>query len=45
MRSRGELRDRETLRVVYPSRVIAYAGLESGSSTTLRVREDGPSPP
>lgn len=38
---RGELRGRETLRVVYPSRDIAYAGLDGGSSTTLRVREDG----
>lgn len=38
---RGELRDRETLRVIYPSREVAYAGLEGGSSTTLRVREDG----
>jgi lia operon protein LiaG len=38
---RGELRGRETLRVVYPSESIAYAGLEAGSSTTLKVREDG----
>jgi DUF4097 and DUF4098 domain-containing protein YvlB len=38
---RGELRGRETLRVVYPSQDVAYAGLESGSSTTLKVREDG----
>jgi lia operon protein LiaG len=38
---RGELRDRETLRVVYPSQDVAYAGLESGSSTSLKVREDG----
>jgi DUF4097 and DUF4098 domain-containing protein YvlB len=38
---RGELRGRETLRVVYPAQDLAYAGLESGSSTTLKVREDG----
>jgi lia operon protein LiaG len=38
---RGELRGRETLRIVYPSREVAYAGLDGGSSTTLRVREDG----
>ena len=38
---RGELRGRETLRVVYPTQDLAYAGLESGSSTTLKVREDG----
>ena len=38
---RGELRGRETLRVVYPSQAIAYAGLEAGSSSTLKVREDG----
>ena len=38
---RGELRDRETLRVVYPSREVAYAGLEEGASTTLKVRDDG----
>ena len=38
---RGEVRDRETLRVIYPSQDIAYGGLEAGSSTTLKVREDG----
>jgi hypothetical protein len=38
---RGELRGRETLRVVYPSQDVSYAGLEAGSSTTLKVREDG----
>jgi hypothetical protein len=38
---RGELRGRETLRVVYPIQDLAYAGLESGSSTTLKVRDDG----
>ena len=38
---RGELHGWETLRVVYPSQEVAYAGLESGSSTSLKVREDG----
>jgi lia operon protein LiaG len=38
---RGEVQGRETLRVVYPTQDLAYAGLESGSSTTLKVREDG----
>ena len=37
----GELEGRETLRVIYPSQAIAYAGLEDGSSTTLKVRDDG----
>ena len=37
----GEVDDRETLRVLYPSDAIVYAGIERGSSTTLRVREDG----
>ena len=37
---RGELDDRETLRVVYPAESIVYS-VERGSSTTLRVREDG----
>jgi hypothetical protein len=37
----GELDGRETLRVVYPSESIVYSGLERGSSTTLKVREDG----
>ena len=37
----GDLDDRETLRVIYPSQSIVYAGIERGSSTTLRVREDG----
>ena len=27
--------------MVYPTQDLAYAGLESGSSTTLKVREDG----
>ncbi len=39
--ARGELRGWETLRVIYPSQDVAYAGLESGSSTSLKVREDG----
>jgi lia operon protein LiaG len=37
----GELDGWETLRVVYPATRIIYAGLEPGSSTTLKVREDG----
>ena len=37
----GEIDDRQTLRVRYPSDDIVYAGLEGGSSTTLRVRQDG----
>jgi lia operon protein LiaG len=37
----GELDGRETLRVLYPAETIVYAGMERGSSTTLRVREDG----
>jgi DUF4097 and DUF4098 domain-containing protein YvlB len=39
--ARGEVRGRETLRVIYPARDLAYAGLDQGSSTTLKVREDG----
>ncbi|HYC31473.1 MAG TPA: DUF4097 family beta strand repeat-containing protein [Gemmatimonadales bacterium] len=38
---RGEIDDRETLRVRYPADRIVYAGLQRGSSTELRVREDG----
>jgi lia operon protein LiaG len=38
---RGEVEGRETLRVLYPADLIVYAGMEPGSSTTLRVREDG----
>jgi lia operon protein LiaG len=38
---RGEVDGRETLRVVYPAESIVYTGIERGSSTTLRVREDG----
>lgn len=37
----GEIGGRETLRVVYPSDHIVYPPLGSGSSTQLRVREDG----
>ncbi len=36
----GELRGRQTLRVIYPSRRIIYRDLE-GSRTTLSVRDDG----
>lgn len=38
---RGELDGRETLRVVYPAESIVYSGLERGSSTSLKVRDDG----
>jgi len=38
---RGEVDSRETLRVVYPAESIVYSGIEHGSSTTLKVREDG----
>jgi hypothetical protein len=37
----GELDGRQTLRVVYPAEDIVYPALGRGSSTTLRVREDG----
>jgi DUF4097 and DUF4098 domain-containing protein YvlB len=36
----GEVEGRETLRVVYPAESVVYA-IERGSSTTLKVREDG----
>lgn len=38
---RGELQDRETLRIRYPADRVSYTGLDRGSSTELRVREDG----
>ena len=38
---RGELDGRETLRVVYPAGSIVYSGIDRGSSTTLKVRDDG----
>jgi hypothetical protein len=37
----GEIDGRQTLRVIYPDNQIAAPSLERGSSTTLRVREDG----
>jgi lia operon protein LiaG len=37
----GELDGRETLRVLYPGQSIVYTGIEGGSSTTLKVRDDG----
>ena len=37
----GEIDGRQTLRIRYPGDRLVYAGMESGSSTTLRVREDG----
>lgn len=38
---RGEVDGREALRVRYPDQTIVYPALGRGSSTTLRVREDG----
>jgi lia operon protein LiaG len=38
---RGERDGTETLRFVYPEARIQYAGMSAGSSTQLRVREDG----
>jgi lia operon protein LiaG len=37
----GEIDGRETLRVRYPADRVLYGGMERGSSTELRVREDG----
>lgn len=37
----GMIDGRETLRVRYPADRVVYGGLESGSSTQLRVRDDG----
>jgi hypothetical protein len=36
-----EIDGRETLRVRYPADEVVYGGLQPGSSTELRVREDG----
>jgi DUF4097 and DUF4098 domain-containing protein YvlB len=38
---RGELDGRETLRVLYPAEAVSYTGIERGTSTTLKDREDG----
>ena len=38
---RGEIDGTETLRVVYPAQSVVYPGIERGSSTTLKVRDDG----
>ncbi len=38
---RGEVDGTETLRFVYPEARILYAGMSAGSSTQLRVRDDG----
>jgi lia operon protein LiaG len=38
---RGERDGTETLRFVYPEGRILYAGMSDGSSTQLRVRDDG----
>jgi lia operon protein LiaG len=37
----GEVDGRETLRVIYPSDRIRYSALSSGSSTQLRVHDNG----
>lgn len=37
----GELRGRQTLRVVYPDDRIRWPGMSRGSSTTLSVSDDG----
>lgn len=39
--AQDEIDDRETLRVLYPDDHIIYRGLDHGSSTQLRVRDDG----
>lgn len=39
--ARGEIDGRNTLRILYPSERLVYRELGQGSSTTLRVREDG----
>lgn len=38
---KGEINGWETLRVVYPADRIKYTGLSEGSSTQIRVRDDG----
>ena len=37
----GLVRDRATLRLIYPDDDLVYRGLGPGSSTTVNVREDG----
>jgi lia operon protein LiaG len=37
----GELDGRQTLRILYPARTVVYPAVGRGSSTSLRVREDG----
>jgi lia operon protein LiaG len=37
----GEVQDRQSLRFIYPSDHIQYSRLGGGSSTQLRVRDDG----
>ena len=37
----GEIRGRETVRIVYPAREVVYPEMGRGSSTTTRVRDDG----
>ena len=38
---KGELRGRETLRVIYPDERIVYPGMGRGSNTRTRIRDDG----
>ena len=37
----GEIRGRETVRVVYPADQVVYPEMGRGSNTTQRVRDDG----
>jgi lia operon protein LiaG len=39
--AKGEQDDRETLRLIYPGDRIQYGALTDGSTTQLRVRDDG----
>ncbi len=39
--AQDEIDDRETLRILYPEDHIVYRALDRGSSTQLRVRDDG----
>ncbi len=37
----GEIGGRQTLRVIYPDDQVVYSGMGRGSSSSLRVRDDG----
>ena len=39
--AQDDIDDRQTLRIVYPGDRVVYGGLARGSSTELRVRDDG----